>query len=84
MLHSDHPWTRRLVAGLLVVGCLLPQTTCIIEGPPGSSIVIDPAAALVVADLLRDLAIIRNADEDDIEDIFDHDHDDHDDHFFWY
>ena len=73
----------RVDAGLFLVGRLPPTATCAIEGTRGRHRVTDPAAAVVVAGLLRDLAIISAVDEDDIEDIFDHDHD-HDDHFFWY
>ena len=68
----------RLILGLLVMGSMLPQAAvCTIDAPPGSTIVVDAGAALVVADLIRDIVFISEYD-----DYFDDHH--HDGFFFDY
>ena len=69
---------RWLVRWLLTAGLVLPQTTCTIEGPPGSTFVVDPGVAVIAADLIRDIVFLRNADDDYFEEIAEHGHD----HFF--
>ena len=74
------PTSRWLAGWVLAASFVLPQTTCTIDAPSGSTILIDPDAALIAADLIRDIVFLNNADDDFFED-YDDDHH-HDDYFF--
>jgi hypothetical protein len=71
---------RRWIAGwVLAASVILPQVTCTLDAPAGGRILVDPDSAIIVADLIRDIVYIRNADDDH--------HHHHGDFFFydwWY
>ncbi len=74
MHRSKRPWRTQLALWLLVMSFVLPQTTCTLDAPAGSTIVIDQNVALIAADLIRDVVFLRNADDDYFEEVGEHDH----------
>ena len=76
------PTPLGLAGWVLVASFVLPQATCTIDTPSGGTILVDPDAALIAADLIRDIVFLNNADDDFFEDFDDHDDHHHDDYFF--
>ncbi len=75
-MSRSHPRAMQLARWLLMASFILPQATCGISAPPGSTLVLDPDVAAIIADLIRDIVFLNNV-YDDFFDDFD------DDHFFF-